>query len=73
MAGDLSYRAGHLVGLVLEAPYRGLVRWQNAEPTLEMLEDLVGAVFAPLPDPGAAERFADMMRGGSAPHWAALD
>lgn len=51
VASDPSGRVGRLVAVMLEAPYRGLVRWRNAEPTLEALEDLVEAVAVPQLDP----------------------
>jgi hypothetical protein len=38
---DPSERAGHVVAVMLTAPYLALVRWRGAEATYEALDDLV--------------------------------
>ena len=40
---DPSRRPGHIVAIMLRAPYLALVRWAGAEATFEALDDLVDA------------------------------
>ena len=41
LLSDPSQRAGHVVAVMLTAPYLALVRWRGAEATFEALDDLV--------------------------------
>lgn len=47
LAADPPERAGHVVAIVLTAPWLALVRWRGATATFEALDDLVEVPHRP--------------------------
>jgi hypothetical protein len=41
-------KLGYIVAVMLTEPYDALVRWRNAEPTFEPLDNLIEAPFSPV-------------------------
>ena len=41
---DPSRQLGYIVAVMTKGPYEALVRWTDAEPTFESLDDLIEAV-----------------------------
>ena len=41
---DPSQQLGYIVAVMTKGPYEALVRWTDAEPTFEALDDLIEAV-----------------------------
>ncbi len=44
LRSDPSQRLGHIVAVMTKGPYQALVRWTDAEPTFEALDDLIEVV-----------------------------
>ena len=41
---DTSHQLGFIVAVMTKGPYEALVRWTDAEPTFEALDDLIEAI-----------------------------
>jgi len=43
LRSDPSQQLGYIVAVMTKGPYEALVRWTDAEPTFEALDDLIEA------------------------------
>ncbi len=43
LRSDPSQQLGYIVAVMAKGPYEALVRWTDAEPTFEALDDLIEA------------------------------